>query len=110
LTSLDRRENFLLDVNRRSIRLERVTYQTRARVTVILARLDLGGSGHRNPDDTEISAPHLHLFREGFGVKWAFEVPINHFTHLDDRWLTFQDFMAFIRVEVAPDVIWDLAS
>ena len=47
LLSLDEREAFLLDVSRASIKLERLVLQTRARVTVVLVRLDLNGAGHR---------------------------------------------------------------
>jgi hypothetical protein len=34
-------------------------------------RLDLDGPPHRNPDDEEIPWPHLHVYREGYGDKWA---------------------------------------
>ncbi len=61
LTSLDKRENFMLDVTRAQIKLTKATYQNRARQAVILMRLDLDGSTHRNPDGTEIPCPHLHV-------------------------------------------------
>jgi hypothetical protein len=101
LTSLDRRERFILDVNRSHISLTKVTYQTRARVTAILARLDLDGAPHRNPDDTEIPCPHLHLYREGFGDKWAFPLP-DDFGNPTDRWRTLSDFMAYCRIIEPP--------
>ena len=62
LVSCDRREEFVLDVYQNQINLAKGTYQNRARKVVILARLDFGGSPHRNPDDEEISCPHLHLY------------------------------------------------
>lgn len=71
LQSTDKRELFLLDISRSQINLAKGTYQNRARSAVILARLDFGGAPHRNPDDTEIGSPHLHVYREGFGDKWA---------------------------------------
>jgi hypothetical protein len=62
LTSLDKRENFMLDVTRSQIKLTKATYQNRARQAIILMRLDLEGPPHRNPDDQEIPCPHLHIY------------------------------------------------
>jgi len=75
LTSLDGRENFILDVNRNIINLTKITYQNRARVIYQLVRLDLNGSPHRNPDLTLIPCPHLHIYKEGYGDKWAYILP-----------------------------------
>ncbi|MBU2443954.1 MAG: hypothetical protein KJ666_00065 [Bacteroidetes bacterium] len=49
-TSLDKRENFLFDINRASIRITKVTYQNRVRKSFVLRRLDLDGSPHANPE------------------------------------------------------------
>lgn len=43
LQSLDQRENFLLDLSRGRRKELRVKLQTRARATIRLVRLDLGG-------------------------------------------------------------------
>ena len=59
LASLDKRENFMLDVTRGQIKLTKATYQNRARQAIVLMRLDLDGPPHRNPDDQEIPRPHL---------------------------------------------------
>ena len=75
LHSQNRREEFSLDIARGSISLEKNTFQTRARKTVILARLDIAGAHHRNPDDEEIACPHLHVYREGYHDKWAVPLP-----------------------------------
>jgi len=50
----------------------RITYQNRGRAVVVLLRLDLKGSPLRNPNDEVIPCPHLHIYREGFGDKWAY--------------------------------------
>lgn len=105
LTSPDKREAFVLDVSRGQINLKKGTYQNRARGVVILARLDFGGQPHRNPDDVEVASPHLHLYREGFGDKWAFPIPPDAFPQLADSWATLQDFLRFINVTVPPDII-----
>lgn len=75
LSSLDKRESFMLDVTRAQIKLTKATYQNRARAAVILMRLDLNGPPHRNPDGEEVVCPHLHIYREGYGDKWAIPAP-----------------------------------
>ncbi len=65
-------------------------------------RLDFGGAPHRNPDGEEVGSPHLHLYREGYGDKWACPVPPDHFSNLDDLWLTLQEFMRFCNIAEPP--------
>lgn len=90
LLSPNGREVFTLDVTPNKIRLHKVTYQNRAKKNVILARLDLGGPPHRNPDDEEVPCPHIHFYREGYGDKWAFPLPprfshcVNIFDYLEE--------------------------
>jgi hypothetical protein len=102
LVSLDEREKFLLDINRSSVSISKITYQNRARVIVILARLDLGGAPHRNPDDTEMDCPHLHLYREGYGDKWAFPLPPEVFSNVENLWQALQDFMRYCNIVEPP--------
>jgi hypothetical protein len=102
LQSLDKREQFLLDIRRGRIDLLKGKYQTRARQAVVLVRLDFGGAPHRNPDDQEIGSPHLHLYREGYGDKWAVPVPVEHFARTSDLWGTLEDFMRFCCVTIPP--------
>ena len=98
LVSTSRRERFFLDLWRAGINLRKGTYQSRGRQVVILARLDFGGAPHRNPDGEEIGSPHLHLYREGFGDRWALPVPLDRFPNFPDPWLTLADFMRFCNV------------
>jgi hypothetical protein len=71
----------------------------------ILARLDFGGPPHRNPDGEEIPCPHLHLYREGYGDKWAVPIPVDRFPNVNDLWLTLQDFMDYCNVIEPPQII-----
>jgi hypothetical protein len=102
LSSKDKREQFLLDISRGRIDLQKCTYQNRARQVIILLRLDLGGAPHRNPDGQEMSAPHLHVYREGYGDKWAMPVPANAFSDTGDLWQTLQDFMRYCNITDPP--------
>jgi hypothetical protein len=102
LVSPDKRENFLLDVSRGRIDLLKGTYQNRSRQVVVLVRLDFGGQPHRNPDDQEIQSPHLHVYREGYGDKWAVPVPPDRFPDTSDLWQLLQDFMRFCNITEPP--------
>jgi hypothetical protein len=102
LRSQDKREEFFLDISRGKIDLKKTKYQNRARHVVVLVRVDLGGSPHRNPDDTEVATPHMHLYREGYGDKWAMLLPKESFLNVDDVWQVLQDFMKFCSIVEPP--------
>jgi hypothetical protein len=110
LISADKREKFLLDISRGRINLLKGKYQNRARETVILVRLDFGGPPHPNPDGVEIPCPHLHIYREDYGDKWAVSVPLDKFPNTDDLWKTLMDFMAFCNITQQPYIEKDLFS
>lgn len=104
LISVDRREPFSLDLRRSRIDLAKGTYQNRGRLVVVLVRLDFGGNPHRNPDGNRVESPHLHLYREGYGDKWAFPVPSERFHDLSDAWQTLEDFMAYCNIVERPAI------
>lgn len=104
LQSPDRREQFLLDLSRGRIDLLKVKMQNRGRQVVVLVRLDLGGAPHRNPDGQELRAPHLHLYREGYGDKWAFPIPADHFPQVEDVWATLNALLQFCNITQPPHI------
>ncbi len=110
LTSADKRETFALDITRSSIRLTKCTHQNRARQAVVLMRLDVDGPPHRNPDGVEISCPHLHLYREGYGDKWAAPAPARLCPPGADAFATCLAFMAECNVVDAPAFVVGLFS
>jgi hypothetical protein len=105
LTSQDKREEFLLNIYRGRIDLLKGTYQKRGRQVIVLVRIDFGGAPHRNPDGMEMPCPHLHLYREGFGDKWAEPLPVNKFPNIGDLWKTLEDFMQFCNVIDRPTIV-----
>jgi hypothetical protein len=58
-TSSDKRENFLFDIYRGSIRITKITYQNRVRKAFILRRLDIDGPTHVNPETETPPFPFL---------------------------------------------------
>jgi hypothetical protein len=103
LVSADGVELFHLDISRSRINLAKGKYQNRARVIAILARIDIGGAPHRNPDDIEVPCPHIHLYREGFGDRWAFPVAAEEFANSSDHWQTLMDFVCYCNVTRPPE-------
>lgn len=110
LTSIDKRENFMLDINRGQIKLTKVTYQNRARVAIILMRLDLDGPPHRNPDGIEVPCPHLHTYREGFGDKWVVPAPTARYINTLDLYSTCHAFMTHCNITEPPNIQQGLFS
>lgn len=100
----DEREEFLFDVNRRGrINLKKCTYQERYAVIEILLRLDINGPAHTNPDGNEISCPHIHIYKEGYGDKWAYALP-ESFTDPDNIVKTFKEFLEYTHVVEIPEI------
>lgn len=109
LRSSDGREEFLLDVWRSDKNRSRARFQIRARRAIILTRIDLGGQPHSNDEDEpDIPAPHLHLYREGWGDGWAKPVPSQHFTATDDHYRTLEEFMVYCNIATPPRFQWEL--
>ncbi|MGR3311391.1 MAG: DUF6978 family protein [Candidatus Brocadiales bacterium] len=117
IISLDEREAFLLDVNRRSIRLTKCTYQERYQGPFILVRLDVDGPPHPNPEvevvplpylavynGITLLGPHLHIYVEGFMDKWAIPAPEDTFSRTHDLYDTLFDFFNYCNI-VEPPII-----
>lgn len=102
LTSIDGRVDFWLDIARSQIKLTKATFQNRARQVVVLMRLDLDGPPHRNPDGVEIPCPHLHIYREGYGDKWAWPAPMDRYPNPSDMMASLDAFMRDCNVTEPP--------
>ena len=85
----------MLDIARGNIKLKKCTFQNRARKTIVLLRLDWDGPNHQNPDGEWIVSPHIHIYREGFGDKWAYPLPPDSFTNVSDPQLLLDEFMCY---------------
>jgi hypothetical protein len=105
LLSEDKRTNFLLDIWRGRLELNKITYQNRVHQMIILVRLDLTGKPHKNPDDEIITGPHIHVYQEGFSDKWAYPVSPDSFSDLTDPWQTLKDFMTYCNIVQEPNII-----
>lgn len=71
IQSISTKDTFLLDFYRGTFRLEKYTYNHRFNQTTVLMRFDSYGE-HTNPDGERISGYHVHIYKEGFGDKFAY--------------------------------------
>jgi hypothetical protein len=109
----------MLDITRATIRLTKATYQNRARQAIILVRLDLDGPTHPNPENVPagpgyawlapyagqvVACPHLHLYIEGYGDKWAIPAPVYRYPNVADLFSTFEAFMAHCNITRLPQI------
>jgi hypothetical protein len=98
----DGREQFLLDLWRGTIRISKLKFQNRARKVIVLARLDLNGAPHTNPDGQRLGGTHLHVYREGYEDRWAFPLDRTQFTNPADFRQAFDDFCRFCNIRDVP--------
>ncbi|MHB1463717.1 MAG: DUF6978 family protein [Thermoleophilia bacterium] len=103
LVSVNKREQFILDISQGRIDLAKVKYQNRARQIIVLIRLELNAAPHRNPDGEEVPSPHIHIYREGYGDKWAYQIP-EEFTDIDDPQQSLDDFMKYCNITEPPEI------
>lgn len=96
------KERFLLDVWRGSRRIAKLKYQTRARKIFVLVRLDIDGAPHTNPDGMTLGGTHIHLYRERYEDKWAFQPDPTLFTNLSNIQQSFGDFCGFCNAQGPP--------
>ncbi len=96
------RESFTLDIVRTRIKLTKATFQNRARQSVVLMRLDIDGPPHRNPDGEEIPCPHIHIYREGYGDKWASPLPPLIYPATDNLYEMLEAFMGHCNITEPP--------
>ena len=70
----------------------------------MLARIDIDAAPHRNPDDIEVPGTHIHIYREGWGDKWAQPLPADKFPPPHDLMTLIYSFCSFCSI-IQPPVI-----
>lgn len=103
VVSADGAERFTFDLSRGRIKLSKVKYQERY-IVEPLVRLDVAGPDHLNPDGEKLPCPHLHIYREGFGDRWAIPCPTDTFTDVGNIRLTLDQFFSYCNVIDPPNV------
>lgn len=122
LESLDGRDAFLIDVNRRGkIKLTRCSYLERFRIVDILARFDIDGPPHTNPtaiappltiltpyNGMTLPCPHYHFYVEGYDDRWAIPAADAGFQQTRDLVAALREFMLHCGVQDVPTIQYPL--
>ena len=67
------RDKFKFYINRKGkYNLKKCTYMSRYKNTHDLLRIDIEGPAHDNPDGSTVECPHIHIYREGYNLAWAY--------------------------------------
>lgn len=114
LVSQDQSENFIFDIWRGTIRLQKATYGNRYKKIYVLSRLDINGH-HTNPDvepPLDILRPfigrrfnaetHVHIYTEGFNDKWAVPLPYSTLQEVSNPEDHLTQFMAYCNIIEPP--------
>ena len=89
-------QQFILDINRKSLLVSRITYQNRIPQSLILLRLDIDTKPHRNPNGEIINGTHLHIFdKNNNSVSWAFELTDSRL----NTYFKYFNFEQFLKIE-----------
>lgn len=108
LLSDDKREEFSMSVYRGRIDFGKCNYNI-LYAPYPLVRVDLGHNVHTNPDGGKIQCPHIHIYKEGYELKWAYPLP-PLFKNPDDLIITLSNFMDYCNIITRPEILgcWDM--
>jgi len=96
LISENKQEHFLLDLKQGRIDLNKLRYQNRYDEVIQLVRFESKGV-HENPDGEIIKGAHIHIYKEGYGDKFA--ISAKEFESPEDVLKTLVKFCEFCNIE-----------
>lgn len=106
LHSRETGEEFLLSAERKNI-VKFSIYRSKFNhcySKIPIVRLEIGGRPHINPDGTFIGRDHIHIFKEGYDLSWAYELSeenyIKHFHNYNDYNLLFEDICVYCNIVI----------
>ena len=74
IKSADGTEHFVLNVERgRVFELVKSKLNTSYR-KIPIVRVEFNSRPHRNPDGQKIGRDHIHIYKEGYGMSWAYDL------------------------------------
>ena len=102
LLSSDSNHDFFVDYHRSgTIELKSKT-QMRDGKSIPLVRLEINAPPHMNPDGTLTSRDHIHIYKEGYDLKWAYELPaiFNQTIVLNNHLELFTTFCKYCNIDI----------
>ncbi len=107
LFSLETREEFILDYHKGNIAIEKFVVNHRYRQSIILLRYCHTGR-HTNPDGVTLVGPHIHMYREGYGDKFAFPAADMGINISDDIQVIFRKVLQLCNIQNPPTINFNL--
>lgn len=77
------KEKFVLAIVHNTKRPLKCNYTTLYNGSTVLLRVDTEQAIHTNPDGTDVPAPHIHIYREGYEDRYAYPLPESFSDHTD---------------------------
>lgn len=74
VSSVGTKDTFLLDCHRQGTYEMKLMNQMRYGKDFPMVRLEINAPPHMNPDSYVTSRNHIHIYKEGYGMKWAYEL------------------------------------
>ena len=101
---------FVIDSDRKStISLTKMKLQERhINTQERLVRLEIDSRPHTNPDGKVLSRNHIHIFKEGYGLSFAYDLKIFHqklFKDLSNFERVFFDFCIFCNITIEGNIV-----
>lgn len=99
IVSENNREEFPTSVHRGEIEPMKASYNMRYKSSdnIILYRLDINCTPHKNPDGEKVPSPHLHIYREGSNADYAIPAPGN-LSQANDPCEALIDFLEYCKI------------
>jgi hypothetical protein len=102
LKSIDGFEHFELNIERKTrIELKKIKLH-HSYFKEPIVRLEVDAPPHKNPDGKRVGRNHIHIYREGYGLTWAYELDEfsdTLFRKKDDFISIFNDFCVYCNIE-----------
>ena len=99
--SIDEKESFILTAERNYVfELSKSKLNTSYSREPIF-RVEFNSRPHRNPDGTLIGRNHVHIYREGYGMTWAYPLESfdkTLFKYPQDFNILFSDFCSYCNI------------
>lgn len=93
------KDKFKFYINRKGkYNIKKCTYMSRYKNTHDLLRIDIEGPSHDNPDGSIVECPHIHIYREGYNLAWAYPLPKIIDTDPKNLLQVLIDFFEYIKV------------
>ena len=101
----DRRSRFRLETWFHKAVTSRYVYVNSVHASIELVRLCAGDRRrHPNPDGTIIRGNHLHVYREGFGTRWAIPLSDCGFSDIVDFGTVLREFCRYCNIADVPEL------